>query len=722
MSLDPELLHLVEARHHDPFKVLGKHINGSECQILVHLPGAAHVTLYPSGKPLQRIVGTDLFSWTGAAESIDTPYQIEWEDSLGNRIRQYDPYCFPPQLTSDDLEPFGRGRHWHAYRFMGAHPMTRNGVEGTRFVVWAPNAERVSVVGPFNHWDGRRHPMSKHGLSGVWELFLPQINPGELYKFEIRNAQSGMIFLKADPYAQQSELRPNTASVIADGSHHSWEDLDWMQSRGQWEHAPMSIYEVHLGSWKRSDGDRFLSYTELADELIPYVQRMGYTHIELLPITEFPFDGSWGYQTTGYFSPTRRFGTPNELRIFIDRCHQAGIGVLLDWVPGHFPRDAHSLAWFDGTALYEYADWRRGEHKEWGTLVFNYARYEIKSFLISSAMYWLGEFHIDGLRVDAVASMLCLDYNRKDGEWLPNQFGGREHIEAIDFIRELNIATHGEYPGTIMIAEESTAWPLVTRPTYVGGLGFTLKWNMGWMHDTLEYMRNDPVLRSYHHDKLTFGLLYIYHENFTLPFSHDEVVHGKGSMIGKMPGDDWQRFANLRLLYTYMWTYPGKKLLFMGCEFGQYREWSEDRSLDWHLLEHAPHQGLQKIVADLNHIYKKEPALHHLEFSADGFEWIDCHDTQQSVISYIRQSKAQHHAEWLVVILNFTPVVRHHYRIGVPLPGCYSEVLNSDASAYGGSGVLNGEIHSEPVPWMGREHSLVLTLPPLGGLILRHHN
>jgi 1,4-alpha-glucan branching enzyme len=600
---------------------------------------------------------------------------------------------------------------------MGAHLHSVDHISGVLFAVWAPNAGRVSVIGDFNHWDGRCHPMRSLGSCGIWELFIPGLEVGCYYKFEILNRESHQVLTKTDPYGQQFELRPNTSSIVARDDTYQWQDQAWMESRSRhdWLHEPMSIYEVHLGSWKQDPAGNFLNYRDLADDLVNYVKGLGFTHIELMPITEHPFDGSWGYQTTGYFAPTSRFGTPDDFRYFMDTCHQSNIGVILDWVPAHFPKDEFALARFDGTPLYEHEDPRKGEHRDWGTLIFNYGRNEVKNFLLSSAIFWLEEFHLDGLRVDAVASMLYLDYSREDNDWTPNQYGGNENLEAIDFFRELNTVTHQQHPGTVMMAEESTAWPGVTRPTWVGGLGFSMKWNMGWMNDILEYMKEDPVHRRYHHDQLTFGMLYAFTENFTLPFSHDEVVHGKGSLLSKMPGDEWQRFANLRLLYTMMFTYPGKKLLFMGCEFGQGTQWDSTRSLVWYVLDYPHHKGLQRLLKDLNRIYQAQPALFKHDFDNLGFEWIDCHDSEQSVISYRRKDENQD----LIIVLNFTPVVRNHYRIGVPEPGTYEEIFNSDSSLYDGSQVANGAVLSEPIPWMNLPYSLSLTLPPLAGIILR---
>jgi 1,4-alpha-glucan branching enzyme len=622
-------------------------------------------------------------------------------------------------LSTDDLYLFNEGRLLQAWRILGAYFTHIEGVPGVRFAVWAPNAERVSVVGDFNRWDGRVHPMESLGASGVWTLFVPDIGPGTLYKFEIRNRATGEILVKSDPFARACELRPGTASKVAEDTDYNWQDAEWLgeRARRDWLHAPLNVYELHPGSWRRHPDGRVYTWQELGEALIPYVIDMGYTHIELLPISEHPLDESWGYQTTGYFAATSRYGSPNDLRAFVDACHRAGIGVLLDWVPAHFPADAWALAHFDGSALYEHEDPRLGFHQDWGTHIFNYGRNEVRSFLLSSAYYWLSEFHFDGIRVDAVASMLYLDYSRKEGEWLPNKYGGRENLEAIDFVRAFNVMVHDEFPGALTLAEESTAWPMVSRPVYLGGLGFSMKWNMGWMHDTLEYFRHDPVHRRFHHNELTFGQLYAYTENFVLPFSHDEVVHGKGSLLAKMPGDAWQQFANLRLLLTYQLTYPGKKLNFMGNEFGHGREWWVGGELDWGLLEIDWHAGVQRLARDLHRLYREIPALHELDFEQEGFRWIDCHDADQSVLSFLRRDRR---GSAVIVVLSFTPVPRENYRIGVPGPAVWREIFNSDSAYYGGSNMGNGAgLITEAQPWMGFDHSLVLTLPPLAGVILK---
>jgi 1,4-alpha-glucan branching enzyme len=655
----------------------------------------------------------------GTAEIPD--YRLEVLYHGGSTSEIDDPYRYGRILSDYDLYLFGEGKHTRIYEKLGAHPTTIGGSAGVHFAVWAPNAKRVSVVGDFNAWDGRRHPMRSLGGSGVWEIFIPGLYVGEKYKFEILS-RYGEVVLKSDPFGFAFELPPQNASVVA-APAYDWKDAEWMRSRASadsWFHQPMAVYEVHLGSWSRipEESGRYLTYRELAERLIPYVKEMGYSHIELLPVMEHPFSGSWGYQVIGFFAPTSRFGKPEEFKAFVDECHANGIGVILDWVPGHFPKDAHGLAQFDGTALFEHEDPRQGEHRDWGTLIFNYGRNEVRNFLLSNALFWLEEYHLDGLRVDAVASMLYLDYSRKEGEWVPNRFGGRENIEAIAFLRELNTLTHGEQPGSITVAEESTAWPSVSRPTYLGGLGFTYKWNMGWMNDILEYVTKDPVYRRWDHRHLTFSLLYAFSENFILPFSHDEVVHGKGSMFRKVPGDDWQKAATLRALYGFMYSHPGKKLMFMGCEFGQDREWNYDQSLDWHALDKPLHRGLQRFVQDLNRVYRSEHAMHEVDFDPAGFQWIDCNDSENSVVSFIR--RARNADDFVVSVLNFTPVPRDGYRIGVPVAGPYLELVNSDGDLYGGSNVGNGgAIFSEPIASHGCDQSLRLTLPPLGFLLLK---
>ena len=716
-KLDSESIKIIEAKHHDPFSVLGRHPVDKLIKVKLYLPYAESVSFAGGGPDIPRITGSDFFEYTAKQNELPEHYQLVWIDKDGSKHTHYDPYDFGVQLPEFDRHLFAEGKHWHIYQKMGAHQHTVDNIDGVLFSVWAPNAGRVSVIGDFNRWDGRCNPMRSLGGSGIWELFVPGLTAGCLYKFEILNRQSNQVLVKTDPYGQQFELRPNTSSVVVQNKFYSWQDQTWMSNRSShdWLHEPMSIYEVHLGSWKRDHLGNFLNYRDLADELVKYVKELGFTHIELMPVTEHPLDVSWGYQTTGYFAPTSRHGTPDDFRYFMDTCHQNNIGVILDWVPAHFPKDSFALASFDGSALYEHEDPRKGEHRDWGTLIYNYGRNEVRNFLLASAVFWLEEFHLDGLRVDAVASMLYLDYSREDNDWIPNMYGGNENLEAIAFFKELNTVTHEQFPGTVMMAEESTAWPQVTRPTWVGGLGFSMKWNMGWMNDILAYMSVDPVHRRYHHDQLTFGMLYAFTENFTLPFSHDEVVHGKGSLLNKMPGDEWQRFANLRLLYTLMFTYPGKKLLFMGCEFGQGTQWNSEQSLDWYVLDYPHHKGIQTLIKELNQIYKAQPALFKQDFVYQGFEWIDCHDVEQSVISYRRKGDNQE----LIVVLNFTPVVRENYRIGVPEAGTYHEIFNSDSSMYDGSNVANGEVIADPIPWMNQAHSINLTLPPLSGIILK---
>lgn len=721
---------VVNGVHGSPYSVLGMNDMGPDNPGLVvrsFQPYAQRVELVEKDSgavlPMERIHEKGLFELVLPGRSRFA-YRLRMSGHDGHTWELDDPYSFPLQVTDFDLYLFGEGTHFRTYEKMGAHPMTINGVPGVHFAVWAPNAMRVSVIGWFNRWDGRHHPMQNRGNSGLWELFVPALQPGDLYKFEIKG-HHGFLGQKADPYAFFSELRPRSASVVWDIHKYQWSDSDWMDRRRQvnWHEKPISVYEVHLSSWRRipNEYNRWLTYRELADHLIPYVKKLGYTHIEMLPISEHPFDGSWGYQTIGYYAPTSRYGTPDDFMYFVDRCHQEGIGVLLDWVPAHFPKDGHGLAYFDGSHLYEHADPRKGEHRDWGTLIFNYGRNEVRTFLLSNAMYLAEVFHVDGLRVDAVASMLYLDYSRKEGEWVPNQYGGRENLEAVDFLKKFNEIIHGEYPGFLTFAEESTAWPMVSRPTYIGGLGFDFKWNMGWMHDTLVYISKEPVHRKYHHHELTFSLIYAFTENFILPFSHDEVVHGKGSMLSKMPGDLWQKFANLRTLYAYMFAHPGKKLLFMGCEFGQWREWNHHESLDWHLLDYDSHKKLEFLVQELHRVYRECPALHEVDFSWEGFEWLDLHDWEQSIISFFRRGKDPN--EIVACVLNFTPVPRHGYRIGVPLPGVYEEVLNTDADKFGGSNVVNSPTtHSDDIPWMGRPYSVPLTVPPLGGVYLRRRS
>jgi len=715
--VDDELQRLLQGRHHDPFAVLGRHPAGRDRVVVrAFVPDVVSLELV-TGETLDRVGDTDLFALEVPAALVPERYQLRLRRNDGSDVLFWDPYCFPPLLRDDDLDAWNSGEHTRAQRFLGAHPAQVEGVDGTRFAVWAPNAERVSVVGDFNRWDGRCHPMRVRGESGVWELFLPGIGPDTLYKFEIRNRHSGRLLLKADPFARASELRPATASRTTGPTSYRWRDHDWMRRRAghEWLREPMSVYELHAGSWRRDASGYPLNYAALAEALVPYLTELGFTHVELLPITEYPLDESWGYQPTGYFAPTSRYGTPDELRQFVDIMHQAGIGVVLDWVPGHFPSDAHGLGDFDGSPLFEYEDPRKGQHPDWGTLVFDYGRNEVRSFLLSSALYWLEEFHFDGLRVDAVASMLYLDYSRRDGEWAPNAHGGNENLEAIDFLKKLNETTHRDAPGSLTFAEESTAWPGVTLPTYLNGLGFSLKWNMGWMHDTLAYLRQDPVHRRHHHHHLSFGPVYAFSENFILPLSHDEVVHGKGSLLGKMPGDDWQRFANLRLLFVYQWAYPGKKLLFMGQEFGQPWEWQHASQLGWQLLDQLPHRGLYRLIADLNALYRERPALHAGDFNDEGFRWLRWDDADNSVLSFLRAGGG----ETVIVVLNFTPVPRPGYRIGAPAAGEYQSLINSDRTEYGGSDHPgNTNLVAETVAWMDQPASLLVDLPPLAGMVL----
>ena len=623
-------------------------------------------------------------------------------------------------LSDDDLFLFNEGSHHRLYEKLGAHTLALDGVEGTYFAVWAPNAKQISVIGSFNNWDKSSHLLRPKGQSGIWEGFIPGVAEGTVYKYYVISRHRGYCVEKADPFAFYSETPPKTASIVWD-VNHDWGDQAWMEKRHAHNalDAPISIYEMHLGSWRRmpEEGNRYLSYREFAPELAEYLKRLGFTHVEFLPVMEHPFYGSWGYQCTGYFTPTSRYGAPGDFMYLVDYLHQHDIGVILDWVPSHFPNDEHGLGYFDGTHLYEHGDPRQGIHPDWNSLIFNYGRHEVRSFLLSSALYWLDKYHVDGLRVDAVASMLYLDYGRQEGDWIPNQYGGRENLEAITFLRHLNEAVYQEKPDVQSIAEESTAWPMVSRPTYIGGLGFGLKWDMGWMHDTLEYMTKDPIHRKYHHNSLTFRLLYAFFENFVLPLSHDEVTHGKGSLLGKMPGDDWQKFANLRLLLGYMYAQPGKKLLFMGGEFGQWREWTHDDCLEWHLLQYPPHSGLQQWVGDLNRLYRRQPALYESDFDQAGFEWIDCNDVEHSAVSFIRKGHSGH--DIVAVVCNFTPITHFNYRIGVPSSGFWKELLNSDARQYGGSGQGNlGGVEAAPVPFHGRPYSLTITLPPLATVFL----
>jgi 1,4-alpha-glucan branching enzyme len=715
---------IIRGQHRDPFGILGMHGgDGAPVQVATFQPQAAEVAVVSADGSkavceLERLSPEGFFAGRIPRRKQRFDYRLrlrsgdhEWDID--------DPYRFSRVLGDLDEHLLGEGRHRQLYNRMGAHPMVHEGVAGVAFAVWAPNARRVSVVGPFNAWDGRRNPMRlRHGV-GVWELFLPGLQPGELYKYEVISAQGDRLPLKADPVGFGHEAPPATASVVEGLPNHQWHDDAWMAQRPQRQdrRAPISIYEVHLGSWRRGEGNSYLDYETLAEQLVDYVGEMGFTHVEFLPVTEHPFSGSWGYQPIGLFAPTARFGPPEGFAQLVDRLHDASIGVICDWVPAHFPSDAHGLAQFDGTAIYEHADPRQGFHQDWNTLIYNFGRREVANFLNASAVYWLDKYHVDALRVDAVASMLYLDYSRQPGEWVPNRYGGNENLEAIEFLRDVNSHVCEAYPGAIMIAEESTAFPKVSRPVGDGGLGFTFKWNMGWMHDTLGYFRRDPIHRRHHQNDLTFGLVYAFSEDFVLPLSHDEVVHGKGSLIRQMAGDRWQKFANLRAYFGFMWTHPGKKLLFMGGEFAQDREWNHDQSLDWHLLDDPLHRGMQRLVADLNRLYCNRPALHRLDCEPEGFEWIDASDAAQSVLVYLR--KSDDGSDPVVVVCNLTPVVRSDYRIGVPGGGAWRELLNTDAECYGGSNVGNqGHLNAEDASWHGRPASLRLTLPPLATLML----
>jgi len=722
---------LIEGRLSNPFEVLGPHRKKDGFVVRVYLPYAKKAWIISNNKDyeLKEILLCGEGNRSGIfeielKEPVEKHYKVKTINHDNTTEEFIDPYSFrKPVLGELDLYLINEGKHHMIYEKLGSHLMEIDGIKGTHFAVWAPNAERVSVIGEFNRWDPRRHMMRVLGDSGIWELFIPNVEEGTMYKYEIRSRyHNNIIRIKSDPFGVYSELRPKTASIVVDINSYRWNDSEWMENRKNFNpyESPVSIYEVHIGSWMRvpEEGNRFLNYRELAYHLIPYVKEMGFTHIELMPVTEHPFDGSWGYQTTGYYSVTSRYGKPEDFMYFIDKCHQNGIGVILDWVPSHFASDDHGLRFFDGTCLYEHEDPRKGYHPDWSSLVFNYGRNEVKNFLIGSALFWLDKYHIDGLRVDAVASMLYLDYSRKEGEWVPNIYGGRENLEALEFLKYFNETVHQYFPGVITIAEESTAWPMVSRPTYLGGLGFSMKWNMGWMHDTLEYFSKDPIYRKYHQNNLTFSLLYAFTENFILPLSHDEVVHGKGSLLGKMPGDNWQKFANLKALYGYMFGHPGKKLLFMGNEFAQWREWDYNSSIDWHLLQYESHRAIQLFVRDLNRLLLREPSLYERDFEHTGFEWIDFKDAENSVISFMR--KAKNPEDFLLFVFNFTPVARFNYRIGVPLSGYYREILNSDSSIYWGTNLRNrGGLYAKKIPSHNRPYSLNLVLPPLSVLVFK---
>jgi 1,4-alpha-glucan branching enzyme len=706
---------ILSGHHGDAFSVLGPHQTENGWEVRAFLPQAmdAEVILGGAPHPMRKLRAEGFF--VAALDHEPGHYLFRLTLWNGARAEIEDAYRFGPLISDFDLHIHGEGTQYESYRTMGAHPVHCEGVEGVRFAVWAPNAEVVSVVGDFNDWDERRHPMRSR--SGVWELFVPGVGVGTNYKYSVRARWRSYRQQKSDPYGFSSEVPPKTASVVWDLGRYQWGDHGWMEARGRKNllKEPVSIYEVHLGSWLRGPHNTYLSYRELAPRLVEYATRLGYTHLELLPVAEHPFSGSWGYQVVGYYAPTARFGTPEDFMYFVDSCHQAGLGVIVDWVPGHFPKDAHGLAEFDGTALYEHADWRKGEHKEWGTLIFNYGRNEVRTFLLSNALFWLNVYHIDGLRVDAVASMLYLDYARKPGEWVPNMYGGNEHLEAIDFLRRFNELAH-QVPGAITVAEESTAFTGVSRPTYMNGLGFTMKWNMGWMHDMLDYFAKDPVHRKYHHNNITFSMLYAFTENFVLPISHDEVVHGKGALLSKMPGDVWQKFANVRAFLSYMYAHPGKKLLFMGSEIGVWDEWNHERGLPWEILHFDFHRKLQVFVGELNKLYRAHPAFYQVDFHWAGFEWVDFRDVDGSTISFIRRPEGG--KPFLLFVCNFTPVPRMNYRVGVPDPGLYREIFNSDAEMFGGSNLGNGgAVMSEPVGYNNHYHSLSVTLPPLAVVV-----
>ena len=719
-AISDDIERIVKACHHDVFSVLGPHsISDTQIEIRVFLPSADSVEVldYASQSVLANCkkINAEGFFLATLNEPRGFKYLLRVSYGGFSELIE-DPYRFSPEITEDDLYLFGEGTHETAYKFLGAHLVSQEGVAGCRFAVWAPNAHRVSVVGDFNFWDGRKHVMRKHYPSGVWELFIPGVGAGQLYKYELLGADGHLLPHKADPYGFSAQVPPEQASCVIDLSVYQWGDENWRSLQAHYTSVdrPISIYEVHLGSWRRviEEGNRYLSYRELAAKLIPYVKDMGFTHIQLMPVSEFPFDGSWGYQPIGIYAPTSRFGTPDDFKYFVDQCHQAGIAVLVDWVPGHFPTDGHGLGRFDGTPLYEHQDERQGFHPDWNTYIFNYGRREVANYLMANALFWMDEYHIDGLRVDAVASMLYLDYSRNEGEWIPNRFGGRENLEAIDFLRALNERIYKNFPSAMMVAEESTAWPGVSRPTYQGGLGFGYKWNMGWMNDSLEYMSKEPVFRQYHHNDMTFSLLYAFSENFILPLSHDEVVHGKGSILARMPGDTWQQFANLRTYYAFMWCHPGKKLLFMGSEFAQGPEWDYLNSLCWHQLEIKEHAGVQNLVRELNKLYQETPALHEMDTQAEGFEWIEADDRHNSVFAFSRYANSEN--SFVIVISNFTPVERSQYRIGVDKAGFYREVLNSDSEYFGGGNRGNdGGVNSEPQPWQHRENSICVDLPAL---------
>jgi 1,4-alpha-glucan branching enzyme len=718
-----EIEAIVGGYHGDAFRILGPHSvrrksGQPRWEVRAFLPQAesAEVVAGDQRVAMEKQHAQGFFC--AALAGDPSAYRIRARLWDGREIELDDPYRFGPQISDSDLYLHTEGTLNEAYRALGAHVVHADGAAGVRFAVWAPNAETVAVTGEFDDWDVRRHPMRRRN-GGIWEIFIPGLGAGTSYKYNIRSRFAGYQQLKADPYAFYCELPPKSASVVWDPFQYRWRDSEWLDLRAKtdWLKAPVTIYEVHLESWVRGPQGQMLTYCELAVKLVEYVKQMGYTHIELLPIMEYPFSGSWGYQVIGYFAPTSRFGTPDDFKYLIDECHRAGIGVIVDWVPAHFPKDAHGLVFFDGTALYEHADPRKGEQHDWGTLIFNYGRNEVRAFLISNALFWLKEYHIDGLRVDAVASMLYLDYSRQPGEWIPNQYGGNENLEAIDFLRRFNELAH-TVPGAFTVAEESTAFAGVSKPVYLNGLGFTMKWNMGWMHDMLDYFSNDPVFRKFHHNHITFSLLYAFHENFVLPISHDEVVHGKGSLLNRMPGDEWRQFANVRAFLAYMWGHPGKKLLFMGQEIGQREEWNHNTGIRWELLEFDCHRKLQTLVRELNRLYRASPALHQVDFHYSGFEWVDFHDWESSIIAFLR--RAEDPNDWLLFCCNFTPVPRQGYEFGVPEEGFYEEVLNTDSEMFGGSNMGNGGmVSSRPIPKHNRKHSIAVTLPPLSVIAFR---
>lgn len=725
--LEGALESLVNATHGSPFDILGPHQSTKTLvSIRAFRPTAKKMTVVNEASnkrtEMEKLREEGFFEVRIKGDAETIKYHFEAETYEGKTETFKDPYAFRSgfPITDFDLYLYGEGNLHYGYDKFGAHIIEIDGTKGVYFAVWAPNAYRVSIVGNFNQWDERQNPMQPIGSSGVWQLFIPDIGEGELYRYDLRSHNQNYHGQKSDPYGFRSEVRPSNASIVHDINKYTWTDDAWMKKRGAVDmlSQPMSIYEVHLGSWRRKEDGTWMTYREFATTLIDYCKHMGYTHIELMPIAEHPFDGSWGYQVTGYFAVTSRFGTPDDFKYFVDQCHNNDIGIILDWVPAHFPKDGYALSYFDGTHLYEHADPRKGEHPDWGTYIFNYGRNEVRNFLISNALFWLKEYHIDGLRVDAVSSMLYLDFGRNAGEWIPNEHGGNENLEAIFFLRQFNEIVHKEFPGAMTIAEESTSWPMVSRPTYLGGLGFTMKWNMGWMHDTLAYMKRDPIYRRYHHNQLTFSLMYAFSENFVLSLSHDEVVHLKGSMMEKMAGDWWRKFASVRLLTGYQMTHPGKKLMFMGQEIGQWREWSEERSLDWFLLSMDTHANLQKWVADLNTFYKSQPALYEHDFDPSGFQWIEANDADNSTYAYIRY--ADDTDNFLVIAANFTPIPLYHYRLGVPKLGFYEEVLNSDSKYYGGGNVGNGGgIMAETLPWRDWQQSMSITVPPLGIVIFK---